>query len=284
MKQVSSNRIKTIVRTGTAVALLSFFSMFLYSFTVSRRLGDELWQQLGITRQQGTDQIKNSFLNNYFDYYSARSAKNIASGNRAAVARDLITYARQYLGSAEFATLYEKERQQAKPAAPTGTAKSKEAIRAEKIAETKDLIKQTEDIIKTADPSMRKAMDEILAMHKNNLKEYQDPNSQMIDMFYQGEVFQHENDMTRYKESLQQWEEYYPEDARALIRKRLQRYLDIAQTVDFGAELVEKNGRKKFVRSEYEAKNAEWKMVFRAGYEVYTAAKPLVGDWLRASQ
>jgi hypothetical protein len=55
----------------------------------------------------------------------------------------------------------------------------------------------------------------------------------------------------------------------------------VAGTVDFNAELVEKDRKKKFVNRAYEGKNYEWKMIFRAGKDVYDVAKVFAEQWLK---
>ena len=45
--------------------ILSILSLFLFSFTVSVSIAGDIWQQLGIPQEQGTEKIKKTFLNNY---------------------------------------------------------------------------------------------------------------------------------------------------------------------------------------------------------------------------
>jgi len=281
MKKYSLKKSVFILRACIAGFILAILSLFLFSFTVSSKLGDDLWKLLGITQQQGSDQIRNSFLNNYFDYYAARNAKNILGGNRAAVAKSLLAYTKQVISSPAFAREYEKQRAGAKPAAPETKGRTKEEIRKEKIDETREQIKKTEEILKTADASVREAMQGVLQIYQQNLKDYQDPGNEMIGLFYQQELLMHEADMDRYREDYSRWEEAYPAEVNVLLRNRLRKYLDLAATVDFEAALTERNGKKKFVRQEYEAKNTDWKMIYRAGKEVYEAARPFAEQWIK---
>lgn len=281
MKQVSLRKTMAWLRIGIPVLLAAVFSLFLLSFTVSSKLSTDIWQQLGISQQAGTEKIKTSFLSNYFDHYGVRNAKNIATGNSAAIAKDLLAYTKQYISSAAFKTEYEKLRTQAKPTEPTGVAKSKEDIRKEKISETLKSIKEIEESMKTMDAEMKKIMQPGLDYQKNNLKDYQDPNSQLIELFYQGEQMNRDNDTRRYKEEMQYWQTNYPADYKALIKARLEKYLSIASTVDFGAELTERNGKKYFVKQEYERKSSDWKMIFRAGKDVYEVTKSFAQAWLK---
>ena len=71
-------------------------------------------------------------------------------------------------------------------------------------------------------------------------------------------------------------EKRMPADPDELIRKRLQEFLDISATVDFDAEL---NGYS-FADKRYESKSNQWKMCYRAGREVITAAREEAKKWL----
>lgn len=281
MKPYSLKKSVRIVRVCVAAFLLSIISLFLFSFTVSYKLGDDVWKQLGLSEAQGQEKIKTSFLNNYLDYYGARNLKNLATGNKGAVAKDLLQFTKQYVNSNIFKIEYQQYRDQAKPTEPSATVKSKEEIRKEKISETEKSIKSMEESMKTMSADMQKIMQGGVDMQKNMLKEYKDPNSQMIDLFYQGEVMNHQSDLSRYKEDMTKWEMNYPTDHRQIIRARLQKYLTLAATVDFSAELYDKNGKKYFVKHEYEIKNDEWKMIYRAGKEVYDVTKAFAENWLK---
>lgn len=72
-------------------------------------------------------------------------------------------------------------------------------------------------------------------------------------------------------------EKRIPSDPEILIRQRLQEFLDIAATVDFDATL---SGRM-FSNPAYESKSPQWKMCYRAGKAVITAAEEEVREWLK---
>ena len=226
------------------ILLLMIPLVFLVSFK-SNRVYADIWQQLGLSKEKGVENIRASFMNGYFHYYGARNARNILLGDRAAIARDLLNYTRQYVQSEGFKKQYDLERSQAKPEPDTKTVKTKEEIRKERIAETEKSIRQTEENMKTMKADMVKVLEPMLDMLKKTLKDYQDPNSQMIDLFYQGELMQHEQRIKSYEERMKNWEKNYPEDYRDMVKDRLNKFLKLAKTVDFNAELKEVNGRKK---------------------------------------
>jgi hypothetical protein len=264
-----------------AVALLlAMFSFFLFSFKTSQKLADDVWTQLGLNKQQGLEKVRRSFFNGYLDYYGVRNAKNIATGNRAAVAKDLLTYTKQYLSSDVFKKAYELDRQDTKPPVPDQKAKTKEEIRAKQIADMEKGIKSTEETIKKM-PEMEKALRPNVDMFAKLLKEYKDPNNKDIEAMYQNELREEQERQRSYEERYAKWEKEYPADVKQLVKTRLQKYLALANTVDFNAELKEVGKKFKFVNPQYEGKAYDWKQIFRAGKEVYDVAKPFAESWIK---
>lgn len=68
-----------------------------------------------------------------------------------------------------------------------------------------------------------------------------------------------------------------PSDPNELVRKRLQEFLKVSETVDFDAELQGTS----FAKPSYEAKSQQWKACFRAGKEVVAAAREEAQAWLK---
>ncbi|MBS1661207.1 MAG: hypothetical protein JST68_09165 [Bacteroidetes bacterium] len=266
-------------------AVLLFLSTCFFSFVVAGRLAEGIWKQLGVSQQDGSDMIRQSFLDGWFHYYSAaKGAKALATGDRGAVTTDLLTYTKQYVSNPAFKAAYEKNRASYKPTEPKVVNKTKDQLRKEKIDEAQAGLQKTEASIKTMSADQQKIMKPIADMYRQNIKDYQDPNSKMIDMFYETEVAQAKREHDDYVKYQKEWETKYPADSRAFIKLRLQQYLDIAKTVDFSATVSEKNGRKVFDKPAYQSKNNDWKMIYRAGKEVYDVARPFAENWLKELQ
>ena len=268
---------------GLSVLLLlsSIVVTSLLSFSV-KTYSDDVWDQLGLSRQSGDENIRESFLQGYIFNYGAKSAKNIATGNRPAVAKDLLTYTKQYISSEVFKKEYEKRRLAGKPQEPRKkTARSREEIRMELVDQTKKAIAELEKNMSTFTADVKKTMNEVLSSQKQQLKEYQDPDNELIEIMTQGEKMAVENDWKNYQQTLKKWEDENPVNPSVFIRKRLQQYLDIVNTVDFSAALKEAGGKKKFVNDNYERKSNDWKKVYRAGKEVNDVAKAFASDWVK---
>jgi hypothetical protein len=267
-----------------AAAALLYGSCVLFSFAVAPRLAEGIWKQLGITQQTGAEKIKYSFLDGYLHTEGLRNARNIARGDRAAATADLLTYTKQYLSGASFKAAYDKLRKESKPSEPTDNTTTRDQIRQDKIAETQKLITNTENTIKTSNADMKKVMQPILEMHKKNLTAYRDPNSKEIELLYQSQVDRRKRELADYQKFTKEWEKRYPEDSRTFIKTRIQQYLSLSSTVDFAATTHEKNGKQIFDKSEYQYKNNDWKMIYRAGKEVYDVTKTFAEQWLQELQ
>jgi len=282
MKQQRTKKSWMALQALVLITVAGFAIFGLLSFKAVSRYAD-FWEQLGTSKQSGTNSIKESFLNGYF-YYSGRNFKNILSGDRAAVARDLLTYTKEYVNSEPFAKNYETHRQRSKPTEPA-PAISADSVRRKFITDIKKGIESTEKFGQTTtDASMKKAMQESLATLKASLKEYEDPNSEIIKIAAEGEQLNYESRMKDYRQSMKDWEEKYPSGVKPLIKARLQQLMAVTNGVDFNAQLVERNGKKVFVKKEYESKPADWKMAFRAGKEVTTTVQAFAKQWLQELQ
>jgi hypothetical protein len=275
-KQAPLNQLR--LAAGSFLAIVALLMMF--AFTARKKMIGDVWVQLGMNKERGMESIRNSFLNGYLHYYGARNIKNIATGNRVAVANDLLVAVKQYISSDAFKAEYEKARQQAKPQEPNGTIRSKEEIRKEKIAEAEKAIKETRESIKKTTPEVAAQLIGVIEMYQGYIDQYKEPDNPMIDLFWQGEKQNVEMAIKKYKEDMAKWQTRFPEDSKQLIKNRLKQFIDIAATVDFNAQLKEVNGLKKFVNPAYERKTAEWKQMFRAGKDVTETTKNFAENWL----
>jgi hypothetical protein len=191
-----------------------------------------------------------------------------------------MAYTKEYVNSPTFLQAYQKVRSQSKPILTERKVRSKEEIRKERIAETEKSIRETEQNLKTMKPDMAKAIAPVLDVLKQQLKEYKNPNSQMIEYMHQGEVMNAQSEERSYNDHMKRWETEYPADPKSLIKKRLEHFIAVAATVDFNAELKTVHGKKKFVKAEYEGKSSEWKQMYRAGKEVIQPAISFAKQWL----
>ncbi|MCW3091725.1 MAG: hypothetical protein JWP81_2794 [Ferruginibacter sp.] len=281
MKQYSVKTLIIFVRICATALVLCILSLFLFSFVATTRLGDDVWQQLGLNKQQGTEGIYRSFTSGYLYYYQARNAKNIAGGNRMAVAKDLLAYSKQYVSSDAFKKQYEQERKNAKPHEPElKPVRTKAQIQKDEIASTEKSIRELEKNMKGMDAAMQKNMKPMMEFLTKTLKDYQDPNHQYFTSLVLFEKNENEQILERYKRDTEAWEKNYPADYTSIIKARLQQFLAVTRDVDFNAELKTAYNKKVFVNPQYERKSTEWKQAFRAGKEITAMARAFAEQWL----
>jgi hypothetical protein len=80
---------------------------------------------------------------------------------------------------------------------------------------------------------------------------------------------------------MQKFEAEYPQDPQQLMKRRLQKILDITTDVDYNAELKDAGRVKVFVNPAYESKPKEWKLAYRAGKASTDAVRKFAQDWLK---
>jgi len=117
-------------------------------------------------------------------------------------------------------------------------------------------------------------------MLKDQKKDYENPDSEMLALMVTSENYMYENATTKYEQQLQQWQKDYPADHRKMVKDRLEAFLKLTADVDFNAALKEEYRVKKFVNPAYEKKPAEWKMAYRAGRPAVDAARTFAKAWL----
>lgn len=270
------------VRVLAVACLLTILSILLFSFKAQQKVADDVWKMIGMTKKAGEEGIYNSFLYGYLSYYGAGNIKKIAMGDRAQVAKDLLAYTKQYVNSESFRKAYASYRLAGMPQEPTlKTVRTKEQVQKDEIAKTEKILKETEENMKQLSADLKKSLEGVVILYKNQLKEYQNVNNPIFESIIQGEKYDNESAVKNYESNMARWKKDLPEDPTEIIRQRLQKMLDLTKDVDYNAELVEKYGKKRFVKPEYERKGTEWKQAFRAGKEVTEISRTFVEQWLK---
>jgi hypothetical protein len=279
MKQLSLKQYTAIIRVCALVTVLAILSFFLFSFTVASRYADDFLKQLGISKTDADAKIVSSILGGSLDQYGLKNAKNIALGNRAAVAKDLLVYVKKYVSTPAFSKEYSALRANEKPGfrkAQTPEEMQKDMIENAK----KSVVDMEASIKKTNDAGTKKIFEDILLQAKKQLKEAEDPNNKQIASYRKGYPQLAKDMETSNQRLIAEWETKYPANHLLFVKNRMQQFLDETSTIDFSAQLVEKNGKKIFANKAYEGKSNRWKMGFRAGKEVVETARTFVQQWM----
>ena len=273
-------RLKQILFLLVAAPAFAIVSIFSAGFTGKSTTP---WTRLGIPESRAVENIRQSFLEGYLYTYGASSAKNIALGDRASIAVDVLTYTKSYVSSPAFIKAYEEARKAATPVKPV-QPRSKEQIQREKIAELDKTIADGEQSMKTLPKDLIEPFKEVQQMLKDQKKDYENPDSEMLALLVSSESYIYSSANARYQEELEQWQKDYPSDHKIMIKARLESFLQLTADVDYNAALKEEYHKKKFVNSAYEKKPAEWKMAYRAGKPAVDAARTFAKAWLTELQ
>lgn len=272
MKQLS--KILIAILTGGTL------SLFLVSFTIHQKLSDDFLKQLGISRTDANSKITGSLLDGNLDGADLKNIKNIALGNRAAIAKDLLVYTKQHLGSAAFIKEYNALRERKKPV--KSPVQTPEEMQQAIIGNAKKSIADLEDKLKTADASTKPMYEKIVATVRQQLQQAEDPNNKSVAGYRKGYPGMVKDNDLHHQQRIAEWETKYPANHQLFVKQRLLQFLDETKDIDFSAALFEKNGIKYFTNPDYERKSYRWKMAFRAGAAVTGTARDFVQEWVQS--
>jgi hypothetical protein len=266
----------------TAISLLCFFAVAVRT----KKMVDDVWQQLGLTLPDAELNIKNSILQGSLYYYGAKNAKNIIAGNRVAVVNELVAYAKKYSSSSEFKGSYKKYRDQMRPKPYEYVPATAESIKAREKQRLEMNLKTAEEGLNSTNPKIKNGAPLRIENIKKELAALDDPNNKTIKRLLDNEQHSYESIVKQNEEALKNFDQKYPEDPQLLIKRRLEEILDITADVDYAAELRETEWKgkkwKTFVNPLYEKKSKDWKLAFRAGKPVTDAVRMAAEKWLKA--
>jgi hypothetical protein len=278
MQQNTLKKQIVIIRLCALITILAVLSLFLFSFTVNNNYADEFLKQLGISKATADNKMNSGFLSGSFDEYGLSKAKNIATGNRAAIVKDVVSYAKKYTAGDAFIKQYNEMRLKEKPEA--SSLKSPELMQKETIAEARKNVADAEANLKKADASLKSVFETVLKEAKKQQADAENPNNKILVSYRKNYERGVKDAEAGNKRLMDEWEAKYPTNHMLYVKIRLQQFLEETKDVDFNAQLVAKNGKKYFVNKEYEGKGKRWKMAFRAGKESVEAARTLVQQWI----
>ncbi|HMO61466.1 MAG TPA: hypothetical protein PKC39_00075 [Ferruginibacter sp.] len=274
MKKQSINQLILRLR----ICIIALLAVLLCAFLFSFKLNDDLFKTLGISKTDADTKITRSVLGGYLDAYGLSNVKNIALGNRTAVANNLLLYVKQQVQSAEFKKEYALLRNQYKPKA--GKVETPAEMRNNMIDRYEKAVAEMEDAVKKADASFKPAFQESLNAAKEELKKAKDPGNKAVKLYEQNYPALLQDLEQGHQQQLAAWETKYPENHLLFVKQRLQQFLNETTDINFDAELTTKNNRKIFVNPDYERKSKRWKMAYRAGKEVVLPARRFAEAWM----
>jgi hypothetical protein len=213
---------------------------------------------------------------------NVKMLKDMAVGDRVSLIQSIGNNVKEYLSSKEFVTKYNQLREDRKPTPPEEPKYSAQ-LKEEAKTNYKNSIAEAEKNKTQMAKDQQAMFDEIIKVYKQQLAEIDDPEKtmykpEMDEYIKQGYQMQ----MDEYKNNLAEWEKEYPaNNPNSMIKKWISTFLDKSADINFDAKTVkDKSGKLKFVDEQYEYKDSQWKLYYRAGKETVNAARNFAQNWL----
>jgi hypothetical protein len=254
-------------------------SILLLGFGALGAGSDDYLSDMKTTKTQVQTYIQESIGYGSLSYPAA--CRLIPQARRAALVRAVGEFARQFTTTDAFRQWYNEYRDNRKPTPPE-EIKPMDEIRKEQIAAIKAQIAEQEKAAKNA-PADQKAMyEQVIAAMKQSLKEFEKVDKSR-DASVDANIQQaNAGAKEEYQKKVAEWELEYPVDnPHSLLKKRLQAFLDATADIDFSAKLVKKGKMMVFEKKDYEAKDSNWKLGYRAGKEAVQAGRAIAQAWLK---
>jgi hypothetical protein len=166
---------------------------------------------------------------------------------------------------------------------PPRTAKQ---IQDERVGSIESGVKALEAQLKTAPKESRAAMTQVLTAQRAMLAELR-KNTHDAEAFaaadrdrFERETADLPNRRRERDAAIARLAAEWPEDPSALAARRLEEFLALSSTIDWGAKLSPRGGRRVFDDPALEAKPPLWKLCHRAGKPTVDAARAVAKQWL----
>lgn len=254
-----------------------FLMVFLPLVLTAQR---DLFSDMGSSQDEVRDQVMDALITGHFYNQSVfRAFLSAPLQTRLAWIKTVFTWARSYTRTQVFLDEYQTRRQENAPDSSADSKGSYEQESAGQQAEFKKQIAEMKKNLNQLPSDMRKQMEQTIQEMEKQFKEQQE-NPEFQALMKQGHEIQKKEQAEDRLRRQADFERQFPVQPRQLIARQLQRFLELAESVDFKAELMMKDGRKRFVDPAYEAKPTEWKLFFRAGRETVEVAMAEARTWL----
>ena len=234
--------------------------------------------QLGITEGRAREAVFDSFVSGAVSVAGKAEVFTAASPQvRVAIVNAALTLARAFVDSAEFPKRYAEHRDAngpdpLPPAATADDVLAKQRTNFE--SQVEGMRKQLGDVT----PAQRETLEQGFETMRARFTEMEKGDARIeLDAALKQ---QRTRQVQAHEAAVKELEAVYPADPRALVANRLRKFLDLSKDVDFTAQLVERDRKMRFADAAFEARPAEWKMLFRAGKPAVDAARAFAQKWL----
>lgn len=239
---------------------------------------DDYLSDLKCSKEDVQEYIQNSIGGGYLSYPG--DARLIPAAKRAALVRAVGDFAKSYVKTDAFKAWYAEYRDKQKPAMPEQLKPAADS-RAEQLDVMKKSLADMEKAYREATANLKETYRQNIEAMKQMLKEFGTANPEQDEQMDRYAKQANEQARKEYNDKIAQWEKEYPAgNYRPLLKKRLREFLDATSGVDFNAKLTSKGKKMVFANPDYESKDGNWKLCFRAGKEATEAARAFAKAWL----
>ncbi|TNE80051.1 MAG: hypothetical protein EP332_08860 [Bacteroidetes bacterium] len=238
------------------------------------RLEEDIFTTLQIPAWEGKLRIRENIIREYLSLPNQPSLKMTPVEKRAELVKRLGAEIKKDINSLEFAASYKQYLEENQPQRPKG-----QDI-AERIAELKKEIKTMEADREAADDEYKPLYDMTIAELKKEMEIIQNPNHPEYSL-YVVQVGMSPEEQAQFMNDSIEFAKINPPLVKDMVKLRLEAFLAFTADIPFDANLVERNGKKYFVKEELEAKSSDWKQCFRAGKETIQAGRNFAEAWLK---
>jgi hypothetical protein len=209
---------------------------------------------------------------------AARAFKALSPEARAQAAIAGVAWLKAYVASPDFKKAYADLRTRHKPDAPSYSTTPEQDVEKQH-QESKTNPDDVKKMLDALPPDQRKAMEEVLKQTQAQLAALDTPENRKMQI--EAVKRNREQEQKQYQEDVAKWGRDYPENPTPLVVTRLKEFLDRTANVDFTAKLTGTGTSQQFANPDYQNKDTDWKMAFRAGKEATAAARTAVAAWLK---
>jgi hypothetical protein len=261
----------------TTTALLAFKGINKYI---------DIFKDLGISQSEADEWIVDNFQSGSLFFSPTTQMRALASTKKVEIVKALGDHIRVQVESPSFAEKYRQKRESEKPTSGVPDWFNVEEKLQTYIENLEYDVNGIEQELKKASGNSKTQLEAALKEAKTAikvLKDKNDPNyKKYFEKFLDDEVPEEDRKMAKeqIQSDLSYWNEEFPPTIKELIKKRLKEFLDLTATIDFNAKLEKRGNRFYFVDPNLEAKDENWKRLFRAGKETIQPARVYAQQWL----
>jgi hypothetical protein len=264
---------------------LSPVLLLLLGFSAGHLVDDKvnnLLQQFNLSEEVAKSDIFYAVTGPSYGIPHVKTLRDLSVNDRVSIIQLMGKNIKEYLASKEFIEKYNQFRENTKPIVPEAPKYSAQ-LKDEQRANLKKSIAEIEKSKTQVAQEQQAMFDDIIKSLKQQETALDDPNNTMFTPAMDSYIKQsYDMQMNAYAKSVADWESRYPKNnPHPMIKNWINVFLEKSAGINFDAKTTEiKPGVIKFIDQEYERKDSQWKLYFRAGKETVAAARNVAQDWL----